>query len=83
LRSTWVGDYRYGHERVTITRGTTFTWRFVGWTQHDVTLVNGPAGFSSPWTLAGTFRHRFTRAGTYRLFCSLHPTRMTQQIDVR
>ena len=31
--------------------------------RHDVTLVNGPVGFSSPWTLRGTFRHRFTRAG--------------------
>jgi len=83
LRSTWVGDFRYGHERISLRRGTTFTWRFVGATQHDVTLVSGPAGFAAPWTLAGTFRYRFTRAGTYKLFCSLHPAKMTQIVTVR
>jgi hypothetical protein len=83
LRSTWVGDFRYGHERVSLRRGSTFTWRFIGRVPHDVTLVNGPVGFSSPWTLNGTYRHRFARRGTYELFCSLHPTRMTQKILVR
>jgi hypothetical protein len=83
LPGTWVGDFRYGHERVVLRRGASFTWRFVGGTQHDVTVVGGPVGFSSPWTLRGTFSHRFMRAGTYRLFCSLHPTRMTQVVTVR
>jgi hypothetical protein len=81
-RSTWVGDFRYGHERISLRRGTLFTWRFIGSTQHDVTLVGGPVGFAAPWTLAGSFRYRFTRAGTYRLFCSLHPAKMTQVITV-
>ena len=31
----------------------------------------------------GVFKHRFTKAGTYRLFCSLHPAKMVQQITVR
>jgi hypothetical protein len=82
-RSTWVGDFRYGHERISIRRGASFTWRFVGSVEHDVTLVSGPEGFASPWTKSGTFAHRFTRAGTYHLFCSLHPARMTQTILVR
>ena len=82
-RSTSVGDYRYGAERILLRRGTTFTWRFRGSVQHDVTVIGGPEGFSAPWTLAGTFSHRFTKRGTYRLFCSLHPARMVQQITVR
>ena len=81
--STWVGDFRYGAERISIRRGSTFTWRFVGAFSHDVTVVGGPEGFSAPWTQSGTFKHRFTRAGTYRLFCSLHPAKMVQQITVR
>jgi plastocyanin len=81
--STWVGDFRYGAERISIRRGSTFTWRFVGAFAHDVTVVGGPEGFSAPWTQRGTFRHRFTKAGTYRLFCSLHPAKMVQQIRVR
>lgn len=83
VRSTWVGDYRYGAERVSIRRGTTFTWRFVGRVAHDVTLASGPVGFASPSRLRGTFRHRFARPGVYRLFCSLHPARMTQVVTVR
>jgi plastocyanin len=82
-RSTWVSDFRFGAERILLRRGATFTWRFKGSVQHDVTVVGGPEGFSAPWTLAGTFKHRFTKAGTYRLFCSLHPAKMVQQITVR
>ena len=84
IKGTWVGDYRYGAQRVNVKRGAKFTWRFIGTVPHDVTLVSGPIGFSSPWTNnGGTFTHKFTRPGTYRLFCSLHPSRMTEIIQVR
>jgi len=82
-KSTVVGDFKYGVERVALKRGTTFTWRFVGQFQHDVTVVGGPEGFSAPWTQTGVFKHRFTKIGTYRLFCSLHPAKMVQQITIR
>ena len=82
-KSTFVGDFRYGSERILLKRGTTFTWRFMGAFQHDVTVIGGPEGFSAPWMQAGTFSHRFTKTGTYRLFCSLHPSQMVQQITVR
>jgi hypothetical protein len=82
-RSTWVGDYRYGAERILLRRGTTFTWSFRGAARHDVTVIGGPEGFSAPWTTSGVFTHRFTKPGVYRLFCSLHPSRMVQQITVR
>jgi len=82
-KSTFVGDFRYGAERIRLERGQTFTWRFMGQFQHDVTVVGGPEGFSAPWTKTGIFKHRFTKAGTYRLFCSLHPAKMVQQITVR
>ena len=81
-KSTFVGDFKYGSERISLKRGTTFTWRFMGRFQHDVTVVGGPVGFSAPWTQTGVFKHRFTKAGTYRLFCSLHPAKMVQQITV-
>jgi hypothetical protein len=83
LTGTVVGDFAYGAERVSIRRGTTFTWKFAGGFQHDVTLVSGPVGFSAPWTLNGEYRHTFTKRGTYNLFCSLHPARMVQQVVVR
>jgi plastocyanin len=83
IRSTWVGDYAFGAQRVLLRRGSAFTWRFRGGVDHDVTLASGPAGFASPSMRSGTFTHRFTRPGTYRLFCSLHPARMTQLVIVR
>ena len=82
-KSTWVGDFRYGAERVLLRRGTTFTWNFRGSVQHDVTVVRGPRGFSAPWTQTGSFSHRFTKPGTYSIFCSLHPAKMVQRITVR
>ena len=83
IGGTWVGDYRFGHERLSLARGANFAWRFIGAVDHDVTLVSGPVGFSSPTTRRGTFRYRFTRPGTYSLMCSLHPTQMAQSIAVR
>jgi plastocyanin len=83
VTSTWVGDYAYGAQRVSVRRGTRFTWRFVGTVQHDVTLASGPVGFASPSLTRGRYSFRFTRPGTYRLFCSLHPSRMTQIVTVR
>jgi hypothetical protein len=83
LLGTWAGDFRYGHERITLRRGTTFRWRFLGRERHDVTLASGPVGFASQSQSSGSFSFRFARRGTYKLFCSLHPTRMTQIISVQ
>jgi plastocyanin len=83
VKETWVGDYRFGHERVQVRRGTTFRWRFIGAVRHDVTLANGPEGLASASVRRGTFSFRFNRPGRYELHCSLHPTRMTQRVIVR
>jgi hypothetical protein len=82
-RRAVVRDFTFAPERVFVRRGTRFTWRFAGPLPHDVTLVNGPVGFSSPTVAAGTFRFGFTRRGVYRLHCSIHPARMSQVVIVR
>lgn len=48
-----------------------------------LTLVRGPVGLSTPWTLAGTSSRTFTKRGTYECNCSLHPSQMTQKIVVQ
>jgi plastocyanin len=83
ITTTQVGDYVFAAQRVSIARGTMFTWNFVGAVPHDVTLATGPVGFSSPHMKSGAFSYTFTRPGVYKLFCSLHPTRMTQVVTVR
>jgi plastocyanin len=81
--SSWVTDFAYRAQRVVVARGATFRWRFAGPSLHNVTLASGPVGFSSPSLIQGSFARRFTVRGTYRLFCSLHPTQMTQTLVVR
>ena len=81
--SSWVGDFQYSAQRIVVKLGTRFRWRFEGPSRHDVTLANGPIGFSSPSVSSGSFTFRFTRPGVYRLYCSLHPTTMTQVVTVR
>jgi len=47
-------------------------------------VADGPLGFSSqPASRGVTFERRLTAPGVYKLFCSLHPARMTQRVTVR
>jgi plastocyanin len=81
--STWMSDFAYGAPRVSLSRGTRFRWTFAGPSRHDVTVASGPVGFASPSRSHGSFSFRFTRPGVYKLFCSLHPTEMTEVVTVR
>jgi plastocyanin len=79
-----VDDAGYARERVRLRRGAKLRWRFNGSGLHNVTLASGPRGFSSSnLDRDRTFTHRFTVPGTYKLFCTLHPTSMVQVIRVR
>ena len=83
VRSTTVRDYSFANQKVVIPAGSTFTWSFRGPQEHDVTLANGPVGFSSDYQgPGGTFRYRFKRPGTYNVMCSLHPSRMSMRVRV-
>jgi plastocyanin len=68
---------------VAIRLGTTVTWRWRSQQSHNVQVRTGPARFASPIRNHGTYAHRFTRAGTYRLECSLHAPGMRMTVRVR
>jgi plastocyanin len=79
-----VHNFQFSVPKLSIPLGSKITWRFPDTTSHDVTLANGPFGFSSLFSRAGrTYTQRFTRPGKYRLFCSLHPVVMHEVVDVR
>lgn len=79
-----VHDFQYSVPKLSIPLGATITWRFPDTTSHDVTLANGPFGFSSPFSRAGRrYTQQFVKAGRYQLFCSLHPVVMHEVVDVR
>jgi plastocyanin len=67
-----------------VTSGSTLKWSFGPASLHNVTLANGPRGFSSPNLNDGrAFKFRFKQPGTYRIFCALHPVEMTETVTVK
>ncbi|MBK5233722.1 MAG: hypothetical protein JJE13_12160 [Thermoleophilia bacterium] len=77
-------DFQFKAGNVSLPRGGTITWSFPGDVLHNVTLANGPEGFSSDRLLnGGTFSKTFTKPGTYTFFCELHPVGMIERVVVR
>jgi plastocyanin len=78
-----VSDY-FSPSKITIKLGdrVRWTWDSSGFEQHDVTVDSGPATFASPTQSAGTYTHRFTKAGTYHLYCTVHED-MTETVIVK
>jgi hypothetical protein len=79
-----VTDGSFSRRNISLGLGGVVRWRVRDRGLHDVTLANGPVGFASRWMRRGqSYRRRFDRPGSYRLFCSLHPIDMTQAVSVR
>lgn len=76
-------DIEFSKRTVQIRRGDSVRWvwrdRVVS---HDVTSRGRPRFRSSDTKIAGTHRVRFTRAGTYRYICTIHPN-MRARVVVR
>ncbi|MEA2465934.1 MAG: hypothetical protein QOJ57_60, partial [Thermoleophilaceae bacterium] len=45
-----VHNFSYSQPKLSIPQGASITWKFPDTTSHDVTLANGPYGFSSPFS---------------------------------
>ena len=79
-----MGDLFFKRPNLSLRAGGTVTWRFNGPTLHNITLANGPRGFSSKNLSDGRlYRKKLTVPGTYQLFCGLHPVDMTATIKVK
>jgi plastocyanin len=83
-KSAKIESYFFSPEKLTISRSTRIVWHFVntGGVQHTVTVKKGPVHFSSRELSSGTYSHTFKKAGTYHLYCVVHPI-MTETIIVR
>ena len=57
-------------------------WRFDASRDHDVSVANGPRGFSSEWIKRGEFTYTPKVPGKYSLYCTLHPGLMSQELKV-
>jgi plastocyanin len=87
-RSVKVDDNYYvragGVPAVTVKRNDTVSWNFVGRSAHTVTVARGPAKFRSRPMTSQSYRKTMTKAGTYRIFCSIHgPRDMSMVLKVK
>ena len=82
--ATVVADaQRFTAGNLSVPLGATVTWQFPGNVLHNVTVADGPEGFSSNRLASGgSFSKRFERPGTYTFFCELHPVGMVERIVV-
>ncbi|HZI90843.1 MAG TPA: hypothetical protein VFD31_04335 [Thermoleophilaceae bacterium] len=68
---------------VSLRAGSTVRWDFSGDELHNVTVANGPRGFSSKHLNSGrSYAKKLSVPGTYKLFCALHPVSMTATVKV-
>ena len=76
--------FRRGRQRPTVRVGVgaVVTWRWRSRQSHGVAVSAGPERFEGRIRNAGSFAHRFTRAGTYRIVCPLHAPGMRMVVRV-
>jgi plastocyanin len=84
-RTVGVASDFYEPGKLTIHVGDTVRWKWhaSGLSLHDVTVDTGPESFASPTQAAGSFAHRFKKAGTYKLYCTQHEDTMTATVVVK
>ncbi len=79
-----VGDNFFSRRNISMKAGSTLKWKFNSKFLHNVTVADGPRGFSSVHLDQGrVYKTKLRAPGTYKLFCALHPVQMTETIKVR
>jgi plastocyanin len=69
---------------VTAKVGDTIKWSWTGKFPHSVKVSSGPVKFTSKTQTKGTFSKKFTKKGTYKIFCTVHGAaaqRMTLKVS--
>ena len=80
-KTVTIKDFKYAPGTFTVPRGTKVTWVNHDEEVHTVTSETG-AFASVGLTGEDTFTQTFTRPGTYKYFCALHP-KMRATVVVR
>src|SRR4051812_49849055 len=71
-KSVTVHNFKFAPAKVTIKKGQTVTWKF----QKDPAPhnVKGSGGIKSKSKIStGTYKHKFSRKGTFKYKCTIHP----------
>jgi plastocyanin len=81
-RTVRVDDNVFRPDSMTIRRGDTLRFRFVGDAPHNVKRTSGPSFRTISNRRSGTISRRVSRRGTLRLVCTIHPG-MDMRVRVR
>ena len=69
-----IMNYTFSPASMSVHVGDTVLWTNQDTVPHTVTVSSGPAKFNSATLQNGqTFSYKFTKAGTYSYYCSVHP----------
>jgi len=68
-----VDDDVFKPGSVSVSKGTTVRWRWVGDDPHNVAVSKGPVKFKSSRKRSGTFSKKMRKKGTYKIVCTVHP----------
>ena|SRR2546423_424396 len=83
-RTVKIKDDFYSPNRLTVSKGTTITWKWVGMDPHNVTLIKGPRGVRhthSTTKTSGRYSRTLKKAGSYTFECTIHS--FTMKVVVR
>ncbi|MGI9556334.1 MAG: plastocyanin/azurin family copper-binding protein [Solirubrobacterales bacterium] len=81
-----LGDNFFKPKKTSAKKGTRVKFRWTGSNSHNVTLRKGPGKkFASGTTSSKgvNFSRKFKKRGTYKMFCTIHPTTMKVNLKVR
>ena len=81
-RTVRVDDNLFRPDSMSVNRGDTVRFRFVGDAMHNVRKTSGPSFRNISNRRSGTISRRLTRRGTLKLVCTIHPG-MDMRIRVR
>lgn len=68
-----IQDNRFAPAALTVAKGATVRWVWRGKAAHNVHVDRGPARFTSPNKVSGSWSRKLTRTGRYALVCTIHP----------
>ncbi|MDO8187378.1 plastocyanin/azurin family copper-binding protein [Conexibacter sp. JD483] len=72
-KSVVIRDNRFAPTSVSVAKGATVTWAWRGKAAHNVHVSSGPARFTSPNKVSGSWSRRLTKKGSYAIVCTIHP----------
>lgn len=70
--SVTVADNVFKPRSLSVKKGTTVTWKWVGRASHNVVSTGGPTRLRSKTQKSGSYSAKLSKAGTVRYVCTIH-----------